>query len=167
MKKLLFLSIVLVLLSTTALGEAGLDHFSTTDIEGHTVTQDIFADYDLTIVNVWATWCPTCLQEMPYLSQLKEKLPENINFITLCEDASLDLNLVKDILHDAGANYQTLIVNQEIMDGFMNQVYFFPSTFFLDCKGIPVTDPIGPVDPNNFVDTYYTVAMSILDMIKE
>ena len=31
--------------------------FSTRDIEGETYTQDMFADYDLTMVNVFATWC--------------------------------------------------------------------------------------------------------------
>jgi len=57
-------------------------NFETTLLTGETVTQDVFADYDMTVVNVWATWCNPCISEMPELAQLDEALPENVNIIT-------------------------------------------------------------------------------------
>ena len=32
-----------------------LSSFQTADLEGTTVTQDVFKDYDITMVNVWTT----------------------------------------------------------------------------------------------------------------
>lgn len=47
-----------------------LSDFTTTDLEGNSIDQTIFADYPLTMVNVWATFCTPCLNEMPDLGEL-------------------------------------------------------------------------------------------------
>ena len=91
MKKLFCLILILSMTLSLSFAEEGLPSFSTTDMEGNTVTQDIFADYDLTVVNIWTTWCIYCINEMPALAQFKTMLPENVNFITLCEDASTEM----------------------------------------------------------------------------
>ena len=44
-----------------------LSDFTTTYLEGNSIDQTIFADYPLTMVNVWATFCTPCLNEMPDL----------------------------------------------------------------------------------------------------
>ena len=83
MKKILALLIAALLTCSFALAEAGLTSFQTYDLSTiafdeneemtiETVTQDIFADYDLTMVNVWATWCGYCVEEMPELAKLKD-----------------------------------------------------------------------------------------------
>ena len=38
--------------------------FSTTDLEGNAVDQSILEGYDLTLVNVWATYCTPCLEAL-------------------------------------------------------------------------------------------------------
>ena len=43
--------------------------FSTTDLEGNTVTNDIFSQADLTVVNFWGTFCNPCINEMPELAK--------------------------------------------------------------------------------------------------
>ena len=167
MKKFFCLLLILAMTASIALAEGGLTDFVTTDIEGHTVTQDIFADYDLTVVNIWATWCGYCLDEMPELSQLKTMLPDNVNFITLCEDASADLKLAGDILRSSGANFQTLVVNEAIYDQFLYQVYAFPTTYFLNSEGMPVVQPlVGVPSLENAADAYYAITMSVLDMME-
>ena len=47
--------------------------FSTTDVVGKTYTQDVFADYDLTLVNVFTTWCSPCVEEIPVLEKLRQE----------------------------------------------------------------------------------------------
>ena len=42
-----------------------MSSFSTTDLEGNPVDESLLAQYDLTMVNVWTTYCGYCLKEMP------------------------------------------------------------------------------------------------------
>ena len=42
-----------------------LSSFEIVDLNGDTVTQDIFKDYDITMINIWATWCGPCRSELP------------------------------------------------------------------------------------------------------
>ena len=47
-----------------------MSRFTATDLEGVEVDQSIFSDYKLTMVNVWATFCTPCINEMPDLGEL-------------------------------------------------------------------------------------------------
>ena len=99
MKKLIALILSLMLLVLPALAEEEQGYtFTTVDMEGNEVTEAIFADYDLTMVNIWATWCGYCIEEMPSFPKLKEMLPDNVNLITICEDAELEPELTEEEL---------------------------------------------------------------------
>ena len=37
--------------------EPSFSHFTATDLDGNTVTEDIFKDYKLTMINIWGTFC--------------------------------------------------------------------------------------------------------------
>lgn len=63
-----------------------MPEFSTTDMDGNKVTNDTFADYDLTVVNFWATYCNPCIDELPELAEWKKELPDNVNLIGLLVD---------------------------------------------------------------------------------
>ena len=170
MKKLFCLLLIAALAYSAALAEIriGLTDFTTTDMEGNTITQEIFADYDLTVVNLWATWCGYCIEEMPDLAELKTMLPENVNFITLCEDAHLDMDLANEILQASGANFQTLINTQEIYDQFLSLVTGFPTTVFLDSEGVLVGRPIvGVPSLENAAEAYYMYAMEALSELEK
>ena len=168
MKKIFCLLLILVMLGSIALADEGLTKVTTTDMEGHTVTQDIFADYDLTVVNVWATWCGPCLSELPELPKLKTMLPENVNFITLCCDASADMKLAGEILRSAGANFQTLVVNQELMENFVSYISAIPTTCFVDSEGnLLVTPLVGVPSATDPAGAYYDITMSVLALMEE
>lgn len=168
MKKLICLFLILAALCACAQAEAGLTAFSTTDMEGHAVTQEIFADYDLTVVNVWATWCGYCVEEMPALSTLKTMLPDNVNFITLCTDADTDRKLAGDILRDAGANFQTLVVDEDMYAQMQEFVYAFPTTLFLNSEGACVVEPlVGVPSTDDPAGAYYEIATSVLALMED
>ena len=38
--------------------------FSTKDLDGNTVTSEIFENYDVTLVNIWGTFCGPCKAEL-------------------------------------------------------------------------------------------------------
>jgi len=152
MRKILSIVIAMALLCSLAFAEAKT--FVTTDVEGNEVTEAIFADYDLTMINIWATWCGYCIEEMPVFDELKDSLPENVNFITICEDFSYNTELAQQVLEAVEANYTTLVATEEMFyGGFLSDVYAFPTTLFVDREGnfvgeavvgVPsLSDPLG------------------------
>ena len=51
-------------------GEDYILTFTAKTVEGEEITSDIFADSRLTMMNIWATYCNPCLQEMPDLGEI-------------------------------------------------------------------------------------------------
>ena len=47
-----------------------LNEFTAVTSADEKITQDYFKDYDATIVNIWATFCPPCLEEMPQIAEI-------------------------------------------------------------------------------------------------
>lgn len=122
--------------------EGSLNKFTTTDVNGNEVTQDIFKDYDVTMVNIWTTWCGFCVEEMPELAKLYDDLPENVNMITICGDAADDLDLTKEILDSSNAKFVTLKGNEELKICALDYVTGFPTTVFVDKNGVVIGEPL-------------------------
>lgn len=177
MKRIFAALLALVLCASCAFAEAGLTNFETyalntqegADVQGEKVTQAIFADYDLTLVNIWATWCGYCVQEMPELAKLKDMLPENVNLISICDDASSEAQLACKILQESGAtNFPTLIASQEMYDQFLNQVYAFPTTCFIDSEGRIVGETItGVPSLEDAAQSYLAIINEVLKTLED
>ena len=59
--------------------------FALTTMEGEEIR---FADLvgKPLLLNIWATWCPPCREELPFFQQAFEKYAENITFVFLSVD---------------------------------------------------------------------------------
>ena len=126
--------------------EKTIPKFSTTDLDGTPVTNELFASKDVTIVNVWGTFCTPCINEMPKLADWSKKLPENVQLIGLiCDingkDDAEGIKEAKDILKGADANFTNIIANGD-WSKFMEAVMFIPTTFLVDKNGNVVSEPI-------------------------
>ena len=68
------------------------------NVEGETITLSEFQGKVL-LINLWATWCPPCVKEMPSMQRLKDKLegePFEIIAINAGEDkTSIDAFLLQ------------------------------------------------------------------------
>lgn len=169
MKKFLCLMFALLLCAVSALAEAplGLTDFTATDMQGNEVTQAIFADHDLTAVNIWATWCGYCVEEMPEFPQLIERLPENVNFVTLCTDAAAEPELAAQILEASNANFVTIVDNEETYAQFTSLITAFPTTCFFNSEGVMVGQPIvGVPSLDDPVGAYYDLIMDALAQLE-
>jgi len=120
-----------------------LSLFTTTDLEGGEVDQSILEDYDLTMVNVWATFCGPCLSEMPDLGELaaeyKDKGVQIVGLVsdTLASDGTISdeqVQLAQDIVAETGADYPHLLPSEDLY-GILSQIYAVPTTFFVDSEG--------------------------------
>lgn len=118
-----------------------LTEFTAEDMDGKKVDQSIFVEYDLTMVNIWSTWCGFCVEEIDELEELYQQLPENVNMITICEDAAIEKELAKEILSTNGASFQTLVGNDVLRETLMQYISGFPTTVFVDRDGNIVGQP--------------------------
>lgn len=112
--------------------------FEGTDLEGNTVSQNVFSQSRLTMVNVWATYCNPCLNEMPGLGELAaEHEGSEFQIIGVVSDVreGEDQTLVESLVQQTGANYTHLLANGSIDQALLSSVSAVPTTFFFDQEG--------------------------------
>lgn len=136
-----------------------LGDFSTQDFEGNIITKDIFADYDLTMVNLWTTTCSYCIEEMPALNELRNEFQDDgvsFNIISVCMDIGNtdeindeNLKKAKEIIEKAGVEYPNLIPDSVLLEGRLNGIQAFPESFFVDSEGNAVSEPYVGAMPKN------------------
>ena len=137
-----------------------LSSFSATDLEGNEVDQGMLADYDLTMVNVWATFCGPCISEMPDLGQLAQEYQDKgvqivgkaltveqwawqiVGLVSDVLNADGTINeeqvqTARDIVAETGAAYTHLLPSEDLF-GVLGQISYVPTTFFVDSTGAQV-----------------------------
>ncbi len=128
--------------------------FSTVTTAGEEVTEVIFADYDLTMVNIWATWCSPCVNEMGELQELYEGLEANVNIISICYDGGSETDLANTIFSENGVEFMALIPDSEIETNIISSIQYFPTTIFVDSEGNIVGSRLEGAPSSNVVETY-------------
>ena len=114
-----------------------IPNFTTTTITGETVTEKIFSAKKITVVNIWGTFCPPCIAEMPELGNLARALPQDAQLIGLVCDASensMQIQRAKEILKEAGADFVNIVPDEQLLK-FMENVEAVPTTIFINSKG--------------------------------
>ena len=139
----------------SALIDKPFPEFELTALEdGRTVTRkDILGEVSL--VNVWATWCPSCRVEHPYLNKLGKKIPIfGINYKDEREPAKKWL----ERLHNP---YRINIEDPEGRLGLDLGVYGAPETFVVDAKGVIRYKHVGVVDDKVWNETLKPIVESL------
>ena len=118
--------------------------FKTKGVDGKDYTEKVFSDYDLTLVNVFTTWCSPCVNEIPELEKLYEEMKEKgvgvvgVVLDTVGDDAKQNEDTVKKagvLQEKTKASYPFLVPDSTMMNGRLNGVSAFPETFFVDKEG--------------------------------
>lgn len=134
----------------------------TKDINGNEFTGKDFEKYDLTMVNVFATWCTACIQEIPDLVKLHQELEgKNVNIVGIVTDTVDDMGenaeaieKSKIIQEKTGAKYSFLMPDESNFKGRLNGIQALPETFFVDKDGNIVGDTYsGAKDINGWKET--------------
>lgn len=120
--------------------------FTARTINDSTVTDKIFADKKLTVLNIWGTFCPPCIAEMPELGRWVEEMPDDVQLIGLVCDVRSDndsntIESARKILREANANFINIIPSVEMID-YLSTVEAVPTTIFIDSEGNIVGEPI-------------------------
>ncbi len=96
------------------------------------------------VLNFWATWCPPCIEEMPSLVQMQQRMKskgitvlavsvdvDDASYRRFLRDHNVDLLSVRDPDQKANSLYGT---------------FKFPETYIVDRSGIVRRKFIGAVD---------------------
>lgn len=124
--------------------EAGpFEELSLTDLDGNEVGSELFAEHQMTMINIWATFCNPCLSELPELAKEYAQTPGGVQIVGICTDV-LDqkgnqveeqIDLAKQALRLTGADYQNLVPDKAFLNVLMESIPGVPTTFFVDSQG--------------------------------
>ena len=138
----------------TEAGKEKFPSFETTDTKGNKVTEKIFADKDITMVNVWGTFCGPCINEMPELQKIYESLPKNANLIGIVADVPEGMKDGVDnanyIEKQTGVKYTNLTLSDSL-GSFARRFYAVPSTIFVDKNGNIIGELVMGADIDAYV----------------
>lgn len=118
--------------------------FTTQDVYGKTVTNDIFGEHELTMVNVFATWCSPCVAEMPDLEKLHQQMKDRgvgvvgVVLDVLNEKGEIvdeDLKRAQLLVENTGVTYPILLPDVSYFGGRLTGIEALPETFFVDKNG--------------------------------
>jgi thiol-disulfide isomerase/thioredoxin len=105
-------------------------NFKLIDREGNTISLEEFKG-KVIFMNMWATWCPPCIAEMPSIDKLHEEMGDEVAFIMLSLDD--DFEKAKDF--DKRNGYGLPIYAPGSNLPAMYQSSAIPTTYVIDAKG--------------------------------
>ena len=144
----------------TEAGKEKFPSFETTDTKGNKVTEKIFADKDITMVNEWGTFCGPCINEMPELQKIYESLPKNANLIGIVADVPEGMKDGVDnanyIEKQTGVKYTNLTLSDSL-SSFAKRFYAVPSTIFVDKNGNIIGELVMGADIDAYVKNLQNV----------
>ena len=94
------------------------------------------------LVNVWATWCPTCKAEHDELLRISSRVPVRIVGINYKDDPAK----ARRWLAEYGDPYELNLIDADGALGVELGVYGAPETFLLNADGDVVFKQVGAID---------------------
>ena len=113
-----------------------LPDFSVETVGGETVTLDgLLSEYDMVLINFFATWCDPCAAEFPLLEQAYESHKDSVAVLALSTDPEDTAELLREYADQFGMSFHVGQDTSGLYDAFR-------------CEGIPtsvVVDRFGTV----------------------
>lgn len=143
-------------------------NFMTNTLEGDAIASTIFHEYDLTMVNFWATYCDADgINELDTLqafyTELQKKHP-NVNFIQVVidtPDPNAEAAAIK-AYEKAGVTFTGIMPDQNLANWIMANLNGLPTTIFVDGTGKPSTLKIeGLQDAAYYMETTETMLETV------
>ncbi|MFN3715008.1 MAG: DsbE family thiol:disulfide interchange protein [Alcanivoracaceae bacterium] len=118
---------------------------------GTEVSNELFFGH-WTLLNVWATWCPTCYVEHPYLMALAER---GVRIVGL--NYKDDPTKARDYLARYGNPFIEVPMDESGRYGFDLGVYGAPETFVINPRGEVVLRYVGEVNDRSWQQRFAPV----------
>jgi len=113
-------------------GESAPD-FQLQNLDGQAISLSDFRGSPV-LINFWATWCPSCRDEMPYLQQIYEEWLGK-GLVLLAVDIGESLDTVESFMQSYNLSFPVLLdTNQDVALEY--NIRYIPTTFLIDKNGI-------------------------------
>ena len=128
-------------------GSHAPDFQASTLTDGRTITLDAY-EGKVVLLNIWATWCPPCVKEMPSMERLSRRLAgTDFRVVAVSIDAG-DRDLVSKFVREYGITFDVL----HDPDATVKRTYqamAVPESFLIDRNGKIVKRQIGEAEWDN------------------
>lgn len=126
--------------------------FESSTITGDYIDASIFAEADVTMINIWGTFCGPCIDEMPDLAELYADLPEGCALVGIVTDVYGEDNLDKavKIVTETGVNYDNIIPDDALYQFLAANITGVPTTLYVDKEGNILGGLIGARSKDNY-----------------
>lgn len=130
--------------------------FTCQDVNGNSVSETIFSQSKLTMVNVWATYCSPCLNEMPGLGELAVLYdPKEFQIIGVISDVQEGADeetiaAAAELIEATGADYTHLLLSESVYFTLLKDVTAVPTTFFIDESGTVLDTVVGAMEKSEW-----------------
>lgn len=127
-----------------------LSSFAAWDIWGHPVDESVFGKADVTMVNIWGTFCSPCVRELPELGAIsRERSGGSFQIVGIVADvqparngvfAGRTLQDARLIAQKTNASYIHLLPSRDLVAAKLGAVAVLPETIFVDRSGKVIGD---------------------------
>ncbi len=96
------------------------------------------------VLNFWATWCPPCIEEMPSLVQMQQRMKTK-GVTVLAVSVDVDQDNYQRFLKDHNVNLLS-VRDADQKSNALYGTFKFPETYVIDRNGVVRRKFIGAVD---------------------
>jgi thiol-disulfide isomerase/thioredoxin len=112
------------------------------DLEGRETSVDAFRG-EVVVLNLWATWCAPCREEMPSLSRLQARFADApVRVVALSVDRA-PAERVKEFMDTVGVSNLSVYRDPTVKAARLLKVLGLPATLLLDREGREVGRVLG------------------------
>lgn len=124
--------LTLVLSAVLAVAAAAEPDFTLPDLDGRLLRlQDYRGRW--VVVNVWATWCPPCVEEMPELEDYALRHPDDVAVIGVNHE-DIDLPRLREFVDGMSVTYPMVVTGGRPLEG-LPRLRGIPTTYIVDPEG--------------------------------
>jgi peroxiredoxin len=95
------------------------------------------------LVMFWATWCPTCLEDLPEMEKLYVGKGDQLAVLMIAIDGEREKKVRRIVEKNKITSPVLLLLRENIMESYGIRGWI-PITFFIDPEGLIVGKTVGP-----------------------
>ncbi|PUE66532.1 TlpA family protein disulfide reductase [Arcobacter caeni] len=120
---------------------------------------DEFKGKKAVLIDVFATWCPPCIEEIPVLKEIKEKYKDNFEIVSILFEQDKTKEEILEFIAKHGINYPITIGEENFrLAKELGDVKKVPEMFLFSKDGKFVKKFVGKI-PKEEIEKYIKIAI--------